>query len=174
MSPSPHRRAPLTGAVAVVAAAAATALGAPAIASANDATFATSSLAGLKALAVQEAQLNLALTKVDTSDDATLQAARTGTAAVRQADVLLSLSISKATTSSAAGAKTKSEILKALKGEYEGYGLVDQGLRAYQAGETSKAKQLLKRGTVKLKAAQAQAVAAGKLLRKVIAAANGR
>jgi hypothetical protein len=159
--------------VAIAAATAITALGVPAAASASDATFATSSLAGLRALATKEAELNLALTKVKEGDDATLQAAREGTAGVRQYDVLLSLSIAKEKTSTAAGATAKQELLAALKAEYQGYGLVDQGLRAYQDGDQAKGKELIKRGSVKLKAAQAEAVAAGKVLRKVVAATKG-
>jgi hypothetical protein len=144
------------------------ALSLPAVAQADDAAFATTAFNGARALAVQEAELSVALTKVARDGRSAIPAARQATTATRDAAVLLALAINGQQTSSETGAAAKADLAAALKQEYRALGLVDRGLASATRGDKSAAKRLLAKATAGLKAAGSKAKKAGTEIRQIL------
>jgi hypothetical protein len=157
----PRRRSLL---VAVVAAGAALV---PSVAQADDKSLATVSIAGAKALAVQEAQWSLAATKA-AQDPSKKDAVVTAGDTVRQASLLLQARIAAETPSTDLGRQAKAKLLDALRSEYHAVGEIDDLIAGDATG--AQAKQRLAAALKRAKAARREAAKAGVLLRRILAA----
>jgi hypothetical protein len=138
----------------------------PAAAQADDHSLAAVSLDGAKALAVQEAQWNLSLTRA-AQDPSQKPAVQTTGDTLRQASLLLQARIAKETPSSDLGRKAKAKLLDAMRSEYHAVGTIDDLIASGDDGP--QAKQRLAAVMKRAKAARRESVKAGVLLRRILA-----
>lgn len=157
------RRALVASAIAVGACAL------PSVAQADDQSFATVAINGAKAVAVQESQFNLALSKAAQDPSMRAGVAEAGDR-LRESVVLLALAAGQETPSTDTGRQAKNKLLDALRKEYEAVGTIDDLIATNAKGAS--AKQRLKTAIDQLKKVRREALAAGKLLRQIVSDAG--
>jgi len=138
---------------------------APAVARADDQSFARTAIAQAVTLDRYETAASNALQKVDRKGVAAVPGARRAIKlARRQIDRLLA-AVGPEQTSTSEGAAAKKQLSTLLKKEKDGYGTLDRALAAYKAGDAPTARTLLSRAKRTLAAVRQQAGRLGATLR---------
>jgi len=134
-------------------------------AAADDRSMAQVALSGSKAVGVQEQEYNLALSKAAQDEALRGQIAPAGER-LRQHLVLLSLALGQQQPSSDVGRRAKAKLLDALRREYDAVGVIDEVMAS--GADDRAARKRVKQAAGEFAEIRAEALAAGKLLRRIL------
>jgi len=147
------------------------ALVAPAVATADDKSFADTAIAEAQKLGKAEKATGKAVSKVRTHSRKAITTARKKIAGVRKQAARMTEAVGAQEPSTETGAAAKTKLLKLLKTERSAYGTLDDALAQLRKGNVSTANKLAKRANKRLKDVAKDATELGRTLAQLSAGA---